>query len=182
GTDVAMLLRRLGMSLGVTTDERPLGAITPVATSATLGGGPDGAPALREFARTVFGTEFDETSLIGEDRLTVEEWTTGPQGRIPLLDEVTEQLRHCTSHEQQLAVGRRVFLGAVAADDATLGAQLRAHPLTRTLLRLATTPRSLSDLAQALEPSWVATTEDRRAAARHAVALYLALLSRPHRR
>ncbi|MCA1673609.1 MAG: DEAD/DEAH box helicase, partial [Actinobacteria bacterium] len=78
GTDVAMLLRRLGMSLGVTTDERPLGAITPVATSATLGGGPDGATALREFARTVFGAEFDETSLIGEGRLTVGEWTTGP--------------------------------------------------------------------------------------------------------
>ncbi|MCA1673608.1 MAG: hypothetical protein LC799_15885, partial [Actinobacteria bacterium] len=92
---------------------------------------------------------------------------------------MTEELRHCTSHEQQLAVGRRVFLAAAAADDAAaLGEQLRAHPLTRTLLRLAATPRSLSDLAQDLEPSWVATTEDRRAAARHAVALYLALLSR----
>ena len=74
GTDVAMLLRRLGMALGVTTDERPLGAITPVATSATLGGGSDGGPKLREFAETVFGAEFDEASLIGEDRLTVEEW------------------------------------------------------------------------------------------------------------
>ena len=60
GTDVAMLLRRLGMALGVTTDERPLGAITPVATSATLGGGSDGGPKLREFAETVFGAEFDE--------------------------------------------------------------------------------------------------------------------------
>ena len=51
GTDVAMLLRRLGMALGVTTDERPLGAITPVATSATLGGGADrgrGARRVRE--------------------------------------------------------------------------------------------------------------------------------------
>ncbi|MGH3838573.1 MAG: DEAD/DEAH box helicase, partial [Pseudonocardiaceae bacterium] len=81
GTDVAMLLRRLGMALGVTTDERPLGAITPVATSATLGGGADGAPALREFAETCSGAEFDETSLIGEDLLTAEEWATAPKAR-----------------------------------------------------------------------------------------------------
>ncbi len=178
GTDVAMLLRRLGMALGVTTDERPLGAVTPIATSATLGGGTDGAPALRGFAETVFGTEFDDTSLIGEDRLTAEEWATPPEGKIPLLDELTEELRNCTSHEEQLAAGRRLFLGAAHADDETIGERLRAHPLTRTLLRLTTTPKPLAELAQDLEPSWVAATDERRAAARHAVALYLALLSR----
>ena len=67
------------LALGVTTDERPLGAITPVATSATLGGGSDGGPKLREFAETVFGAEFDAASLVGEDRLTVEEWATGSE-------------------------------------------------------------------------------------------------------
>jgi ATP-dependent helicase YprA (DUF1998 family) len=178
GTDVAMLLRRLGMALGVTTDERPLGAITPVATSATLGGGAEGGPALREFAETVFGTEFDETSLVGEDRLTAEEWTTPPAGRVPLLDEVTEALRGCTSHHEQLVVGMRLFVGTAYLYDADLGERLRAHPLTRTLLRLAATPRPLSELAQDVEPSWVATTDERRAAARHAVALFVALLSR----
>ncbi|MGH3528257.1 MAG: DEAD/DEAH box helicase, partial [Pseudonocardiaceae bacterium] len=178
GTDVAMLLRRLGMALGVTTDEHPLGAITPVATSATLGGDGDGGQAMREFAKTVFGAEFDETSLIGEDRLTAQEWATAPQGQTPLLDEVTAALRDCTSHEEQLKQGRRLFLGAADGDDEALGEQLRAHPLTRTLLRLTATPCSLSDLAQDLVPSWVATTDERRAAARHAVALYVALLSR----
>jgi ATP-dependent helicase YprA (DUF1998 family) len=49
GTDVAMLLRRLGMALGVGADDQPLGAITPIATSATLGGGAEGGPALRRF-------------------------------------------------------------------------------------------------------------------------------------
>ncbi len=179
GTDVAMLLRRLGMALGVSTDERPLGTITPVATSATLGGGADGGPALREFAETVFGAEFDETSLIGEDRLTAEEWTTAPQGRTPLLDEVSAALRDCASHEEQLAQGRRLFFGdADSGDDEALGEQLRAHPLTRTLVDLTATPRSLNELAQDLVPSWAATTDERRAAARHAVALYVALLSR----
>ncbi len=178
GTDVAMLLRRLGMALGVTTDDRPLGAITPVATSATLGGGAEGAPALREFAETVFGAEFDETSLIGEYRLTVGEWATAPRGRIPLLDEVTTALRSCTSHEAQLQEGKRLFLGAGDLGDDALGEQLRAHPFTRTLLRLTAAPRSLADLAQDVEPSWAATTDERRGAARHSVALYLALLSR----
>ena len=151
GTDVAMLLRRLGMALGVTTDERPLGAITPVATSATLGGGSDGGPKLREFAETVFGAEFDETSLIGEDRLTVEEWATGPAGRVPLLDRVTEALRGCTSHEAQLREGVRLFgpdENAADLDPQVLGEWLRAHPFTHRLLQLAAQPVSLIDLAR----------------------------------
>jgi DEAD/DEAH box helicase len=150
GTDVAMLLRRLGMALGVTTDERPLGAITPVATSATLGGGSDGGPKLREFAETVFGAEFDETSLIGEDRVTVEEWATSPAGRVPLLDRVTEALRGCTSHEAQLREGVRLFgpdENAADLDPQVLGEWLRAHPFTHRLLHLAAQPVSLIDLA-----------------------------------
>ena len=38
GTDVAMLLRRLGATLRVPADGPPLGQVVPVATSATLGG------------------------------------------------------------------------------------------------------------------------------------------------
>ena len=69
GTDVAMLLRRLGLTLKshwtttskVTDDDRgrPLGRITPVATSATLGSRT--APvAMLDFAYTVFGERFDD--------------------------------------------------------------------------------------------------------------------------
>lgn len=188
GTDVAMLLRRLGTALGVTTEERPLGTITPVATSATLGGGAEGGPRLREFAETVFGAEFDTSSLVIEDRLTVDEWTAAPWSdagwaaapgpRIPLLDEVTAALATTNSHAEQIVVGMRLFVGTAYLRERDLGERLRAHPLTRALLRLAAEPRPLADLAQDLEPSWVAGSDDRRAAARHAVALYLALLSR----
>src|SRR5690606_38252436 len=77
GTDVAMLLRRLGLavksywteSTRVSEEDRarPLGRITPVATSATLGGG--GEPtAMLDFAHTVFGEEFAPESLVGETR------------------------------------------------------------------------------------------------------------------
>jgi ATP-dependent helicase YprA (DUF1998 family) len=84
GTDVAMLLRRLGLALKsfwsdddpqITAEERvrPLGMVTPVATSATLGDQGDPA-AMVEFARTVFGEAFDETSVVTESRLDLPEW------------------------------------------------------------------------------------------------------------
>ncbi len=73
GTDVAMLLRRLGATLQMAAPEAPLGGCTPVATSATLGSGPGALRELREFAGKVFGVEFDETAVIGETRQTPEE-------------------------------------------------------------------------------------------------------------
>lgn len=69
GTDVAMLIRRLGARTGVAENGRPLGRITPVATSATLGGGTR-SDELREFAETIFGTEFAPESLITETSLS----------------------------------------------------------------------------------------------------------------
>lgn len=81
GTDVAMLLRRLGLvlkrSLPADTAEavlaRPLGYMTPVATSATLGDKGDPA-AMIEFASTVFGIDMPPAGVVTETRLTVEEW------------------------------------------------------------------------------------------------------------
>ncbi|MGC4960933.1 DEAD/DEAH box helicase [Gordonia sp. DT101] len=83
GTDVAMLLRRLGLTVKThwtatspATDEdraRPLGRITPVATSATLGSKAE-PTAMLDFAHTVFGERFDADAVIGETRLTASEW------------------------------------------------------------------------------------------------------------
>ena len=94
GTDVAMLLRRLGLTLksylpgDALTDEeraRPLGRITPVATSATLGDQGDPA-AMMEFARTVFGDDgFDAASVVTESRLDLIEWTAGAADRVAAL-------------------------------------------------------------------------------------------------
>ena len=93
GTDVAMLLRRLGLTLkshlpdDALTDEelrRPLGRITPVATSATLGDQSDPA-AMIGFARTVFGDDFDADSVVTESRLGLAEWTAGAADRVAAL-------------------------------------------------------------------------------------------------
>ncbi len=83
GTDVAMLLRRLGLTVKSYWTEaskataadraRPLGKITPVATSATLGSKSDPTSML-SFAHTVFGEEFDSDSVIGETRTTAKQW------------------------------------------------------------------------------------------------------------
>ncbi|MDJ1369931.1 DEAD/DEAH box helicase [Gulosibacter molinativorax] len=88
GTDVAMLLRRLGLALkrnwptnpaarkafGIddAAEAAPLGKITPVATSATLGG--DDPMVMVDFANTVFGGGFDASSVVSETRHSVEEW------------------------------------------------------------------------------------------------------------
>lgn len=62
GADLACLLRRVYSRLGVdpTTIDR-------VGTSATLGSGAESAERLLQFARDVFGGEFDQDAVIGED-------------------------------------------------------------------------------------------------------------------
>lgn len=95
GTDVAMLLRRLGLTLKshwrdddphLTPEDsaRPLGRITPVATSATLGdkGDPD---AMLGFARTVFGEQFGDDSVVTESRLRLDEWVGDAVDRVTAL-------------------------------------------------------------------------------------------------
>ena len=88
GTDVAMLLRRLGAKLKshwpaeqplATEDNlaRPLGLITPVATSATLGDKNDPSSIL-DFAETVFGETFTPDSVVTESRYTVADWARLP--------------------------------------------------------------------------------------------------------
>ena len=94
GTDVAMLLRRLGLTLkshlpdggAHATRSWPArwAAITPVATSATLGDQGDPA-AMIGFARTVFGDEFDGDSVVTESRLSLAEWTAGAADRVAAL-------------------------------------------------------------------------------------------------
>nr|WP_237465854.1 DEAD/DEAH box helicase [Leucobacter luti] len=84
GTDVAMLLRRLGLALkrhwpdadpdiDGAARARPLGLLTPVATSATLGDKGDPA-AMLDFAHTVFGETFAADAVVTETRTSVSEW------------------------------------------------------------------------------------------------------------
>src|SRR5690625_2268988 len=92
GTDVSMLLRRLGMTLkhywapddpafSAADRERPLGRITPVATSATLGDGRNPS-AMLDFAATVFGEPFPADAVVTESRLNITEWAGDAKPRV----------------------------------------------------------------------------------------------------
>ena len=83
GTDVAMLLRRLGLTLRAhlpAGDPRleafatsPLGPVCPVATSATLGDGGDPSRMLA-FARDVFGVDLSADAVVTETRADLDRW------------------------------------------------------------------------------------------------------------
>lgn len=66
GTDVANLIRRLKLKLGIEK-----GQLCAVGTSATIGSGEDSRKSLNEYAEKVYGEQFDEDSLITENRVTV---------------------------------------------------------------------------------------------------------------
>ncbi|WP_406167597.1 DEAD/DEAH box helicase [Streptomyces sp. NBC_00996] len=77
GTDVAMLLRRLATATGQSRPGQPLGAICPVATSATLGeGGPGNqSDGILDVAAQVFGMAFSPDAVIGEERMSAGQFT-----------------------------------------------------------------------------------------------------------
>ena len=83
GTDVALLLRRMGLKLkslqpeGFLTpaeQQRALGRITPVATSATLGDKHSEPTEMLNFAHTIFGDELTTDAVVRETMLDVEQW------------------------------------------------------------------------------------------------------------
>ncbi|UXN24516.1 DEAD/DEAH box helicase [Curtobacterium flaccumfaciens] len=138
GTDVAMLLRRLGLALkgrwadddfDAAARQRPLGVVTPVATSATLGDGSD-PTAMIAFANTVFGGGFNASSVVTETRLSVDEWAREAieaveklhLAPVPLIDARAAQLQeqlsgHRRSPEEITAAVLELLYVAVEDED-----------------------------------------------------------------
>ncbi|MGX1857649.1 DEAD/DEAH box helicase [Dietzia sp. NPDC055340] len=180
GTDVALLLRRLGLVVGThlaPTDGgriplteadsgRPLGRITPVATSATLGDEGD-TSAVRDFARTVFGEEFPADSVLTESRLTVDQWMLAPAAdRVPVEDvaspaRMTELDR---AVDERLSAGEdpaEAIFAAVCTevwgqhghpDPEVAMERAREHELLARILEHSAHAASVSDLAVAVLP------------------------------
>ncbi|MGV0380618.1 DEAD/DEAH box helicase [Corynebacterium lehmanniae] len=158
GTDVALLLRRLGLMLKAHQPEgflgeyasNPLGRVTPVATSATLGGKDDTQKVL-DFAGTIFGEQFSADALVGERTLTYEQWVDeiagmfGSHSPTPLPD--IDQIKQINSAIADDASGRdyadvvlEVFRTQLWDAGETLEEIIAAyavHPLTRALLEAA---------------------------------------------
>lgn len=141
--DLACLIRRIKER--VKSPERHLCC---VGTSATLGVGEDEARPedLVAFARQVFGEPFDESSVIGESRLSVDEFLRGclvtrfqPPG-----PEANEQLNPLTygSVSDYLRAQYRLWLDEDLGDYAApawrlrLGKELKGHAFFRNLLTI----------------------------------------------
>ncbi|MGO4593132.1 DEAD/DEAH box helicase [Leifsonia sp. 2TAF2] len=207
GTDVAMLLRRLGLALkrGWPSEHplldaeayaRPLGLMTPVATSATLGDRED-PKAMLTFAETVFGQQFDDDAVITETRLTLEDWADGAPAEIEraglaaarvdnaMISNLASRVRALREGSQESgpdalteAVFSALYDGWIEPhsrrlrDDPEFALALtQAHPFTHDLTRGAEFAVSLTELAEAVLPAGLASTEtyEDRAAARHEV-------------
>ena len=201
GTDVAMLLRRLGLTLksywpddltdhpnGLSGEDRarPLGRATPVATSATLGskGDPD---AMLRFAETVFGEVFPPESIVTESRLTQKAWTEFGNGAVQGRDLHTIALSIITTNNavaelREAGGGPEVVVGPVL--DVLFGERptdfldaIRSHPLTAALLTHASTAVALSDLTSEIFPAHSLPAGVRPDAAEEFISHVIALLS-----
>ncbi|WP_322778741.1 DEAD/DEAH box helicase, partial [Frankia sp. Cas4] len=194
GTDVAMLLRRLGATLRLAEPGRPLGRVVPVATSATLGGG-----SRREdmcvFAERVFGTPFDADALIGEERLEATDVVAGIDFNLPVpkpqaVNNTAEPTADDPASWAELAevFGRYPPEDGQPVDDAdltdplVLGERLQRHFITRAAAHaLSGAPLSLSEAVDTIAEAGVLPWGVSKAADPGAVALavlrFLALLS-----
>jgi len=163
GTDVAMLLRRLGLALRAHGREGdgPLAGVTPVATSATLGDGGD-PTAMLSFAQTVFGVPFSDDAVVTESRLTIDEWVDAgdmavaadPVDGAALVEALRAAADGC-GHDPQpdvLAAAVAPVLYDGDTGDAPLVDLVRAHPLTRRLLAACGEAAPLATVARTVLP------------------------------
>ncbi|MDV6012304.1 DEAD/DEAH box helicase [Haloechinothrix sp. LS1_15] len=183
GTDVAMLLRRLGATLKVAEPGAPLGRITPVATSATLGG-TTRSEELRSFAETVFGTEFEPGSVITEQRLDASEVVSDvdfdvDDRDVPDLTELPQPDAERRGSWQPLA---HQFLTGVIPDEQALGRALSRSYLARAVVQsLSSGPLTLREAVDAVAENgpyqWGYMRKQSPEYVEHALRHFLALLS-----
>ena len=185
GTDVAMLLRRLGAALGMDDGSRPLGSATPVATSATMGSGPSAGESLCEFAGKVFGIPFGLDAIVGETRKTVEASMNSIDFTLNVPD--PNEISHLTDVDEiASAFCSKVgddgeVIPWVPADAFDLGDRLLEHTLTRTVLAaVGDTSRSWNNALDEVHvrlPEWGRAAMRDRDAVGVALAKYVQLLS-----
>lgn len=186
GTDVAMLLRRLAAAVGVAEEGRPLGGMCPVATSATLAAATDEAALtdLLKVATDVFGTEFTADSIIGENRLPVEEFiplTAVQPLPTPNPDELLA-LPDPTTGDAALLDLIGAVTGVRDLDPFELGRNLKRHLFTRAVMialggQLRTGAEVLDVMWRAGASGWSAAITRQPEQAAEALARFVALLS-----
>lgn len=177
GTDVAMLLRRLGHRLGIAEPGRPLTGVACVGTSATLGSSPTAGADIRAFAERVFGQAFDDDAAVGEQRRSVEEVCPDLDLMMPVPDPAVV----AAQDPRDLDAVAEAFTGTRFDDPQLVGDRLLRHPLTAALLELTSSaPRVWGDVVVSLAPRlapWSQVAIDDPALVDTALERFVALLS-----
>ncbi|MFI5542688.1 DEAD/DEAH box helicase [Streptomyces sp. NPDC051815] len=186
GTDVGMLLRRLAAAVGASEEDRPLGRICPVATSATLASGTDedGGARLLEVATHVFGTEFTPDAIVGENRQSVEEFvprrdvTMQP---MPTPDELLALPDPTTGDEALLDLIEKVT-DVRDLDPFVLGGNLKRHLFTHAVMEalggeVKTSAEVLDVMWRVGAAGWSQAVARQPEKAAEALARFVALLS-----
>ena len=112
GTDVANLIRRLKMKLGI----HP-GQICPIGTSATIGNGEDSKASLCKYASDVFGENITEDAIIEEYRQKPEDIFTGDADNyLPKL-KALDKLRMTEEENYDDYIARQIKLWQLFSED-----------------------------------------------------------------
>jgi ATP-dependent helicase YprA (DUF1998 family) len=177
GTDVAMLLRRLGHRLGTAAAASPLAGVGCVGTSATLGSSPTAAADMCSFATRVFGVRFDATAVIGEHRRTVAEVCGDIDFSLP----VPDPAELVALDPRDLDALAEAFTGSGFDDAQAVGDRLLCHRVTASLLRVAADrprrwPDAVAGIAQQV-PEWGAAMARDAEVAEKALERFVALVS-----
>jgi ATP-dependent helicase YprA (DUF1998 family) len=212
GTDVSMLLRRLGLALKRNwpaehrlIDEaaraRPLGLMTPVATSATMGDRGDPA-AMTDFAQTVFGEAFDAGSVVTETRVALDSWSAPGVARVASLGLTAREVNNAVVEAVAAAAAdaeeagddadglmarvlTELFDGwsdesraliAPNGDAGVLLALAQAHPFLQMLATEGSAAASVAELAELLLPAGLSATESYQQRAERRAAFMVAIL------
>ncbi len=133
GTDVANLIRRLKLKLQLEE-----GHLCPIGTSATIGNSEDSREQLCSYASDVFSENFGLDSIIGEDRVAVEDFFPAKlKETLPSL----MQIRQCdiSSYEdiqEYLENLRKIWLPKISSNPFEIGQGLTELKIVRDLLAI----------------------------------------------
>ena len=131
GTDVANLIRRLKLKLGI-----PPEWLTPCGTSATIAGGADSKTQLCEYASDVFGETFSADSIIEEHRMAVDDFFNKELDAFLPSEKAlrTLNIRSTKGTEDYLLSVKRAWMPREVATPVRIGQWLKGLQIAKDLL------------------------------------------------
>ncbi len=126
------VLRRLGHRLGTATTSAPLTGVACIGTSATLGSSEGSIQEICRFASKVFGSRFDASAVVGEQRRTVGDVCGDIDFSLP----VPAPRAVAALEPADLDGLAEAFTGVGFDDPQLVGDRLLRHSVTASLLRV----------------------------------------------